>query len=141
MMLFITENEVMEWVIPNRLARSSRPGYPCTDIGPATVDSWMADIRRNGIVAILCLLAEDQLAHYQSIPGGLLSYYRKAGFCVEHIGVQDHQVPPLSKIDLQKIWDAYQSIDKPVLIHCSAGEDRTGCALAYIQEQLLHRHP
>jgi hypothetical protein len=81
-MLFITENEVMEWVILNRLARSSRPGYPCTDIGTATVDPWMADIRRNGIVAILCLLAEDQLAYYQSIPGGLLSYYRKAGFCV-----------------------------------------------------------
>ena len=37
---------------------------------------------------------------------------------------------------LQKVWMAYQELPKPVLIHCSAGRDRTGKAVDYLLKMI-----
>ena len=127
------------WVLENNLARSSRPGYGGEKGQPvpkSEVDDWMMEAKELGIVSIICLLGEDQLNFYDELPGGLVSYYRSFGFAVEHVPALDHQDPPLTDNHLERIWSAYQSLEKPVLIHCSAGVDRTGMAVQYIQKRL-----
>lgn len=130
------------WVIPQALARSSRPGYSGErdrSVSKTEVDAWAAELRALGIKSIVCLLSGDQLPLYSQLETDLISYYRDSGFAVGHIPAQDHQRPPLSPVHLDKIWAAYQALPKPVLVHCSAGIDRTGLAVEYIQRRLLEK--
>ena len=99
-------------------------------------DAWLAEIRDLGIKSIICLLSSDQLPFYDQVPGGLIAFYRAAGFTVEHIPAIDHERPPLTTDHLRQVWSAYQTLPKPVLVHCSAGKDRTGLAIDHIRRQL-----
>jgi protein-tyrosine phosphatase len=101
----------------------------------STVDAWVADIKRMGVKSIICLLAEEHLKLYDAIPGGLVSYYQECGFAVAHLPVPDHQSPPLNEEQRRRVFIAYQNLEKPVLVHCSAGIDRTGVAVRHIQSQ------
>jgi protein tyrosine/serine phosphatase len=127
----------MQWHIENTLAGSSRPGYPQTKIiTQDEVDAWITEVRQAGIQSIICLLDDNQLAFYNQLPGGLIAYYKAAGFNVAHIPTQDHKNPALCDRELQDIWNAFLELPKPVLIHCSAGKDRTGQATQYIYRKM-----
>ena len=126
----------IEMVIDKELARGSRPGYPDKSVTKATVDSWIDYVKSLGIPSIICLLAEDQLSYYGDPPSGLISYYKENGLNVEHIPAEDYQQPPLSPEQLDNVWKAYRTLPKPVLVHCSAGIDRTGEAIKHIKKQL-----
>ena len=133
----------IEWKIPGVLAGSSRPGRHLgreVAVPQALVEAWIEDARRLGIASIICLLDAEHLSLYRAPSRDLLDQYRAANFHLIHEPVADHVNPPLSEEELERVWAAFQSLPKPVVIHCSAGIDRTGAAIEYIRRRLVD-HP
>lgn len=126
----------MEWVIKDDLARSTRPGFPSHDVPPEHVEEWLEQINGLGIQSVIVLLHTTQLTWYPQLEEGLLDKYRDAGLDVTHFNILDYKTPPIEVHDLPPIFEAYQQAQKPVLIHCSAGVDRTGQAVEFILGQL-----
>ena len=123
----------MKAILPARLYRSSRPGYSGGGKAPISmgeVQRWIEAAQSLGIVSIVCLLADEHLCLYPD--GDLLGIYRAAGFEVRHIPATDHRRPLLTEDQLAAVLQAYRELPKPALIHCSAGIDRTGAAVAHI---------
>ena len=119
-----------ECVLPELLAKSSRPGYPKKEgISKEVVDEWIEDVRAMGVRSIICFLSDHQLAFYSGLPSGLIRYYRDAGFDVAHIPEDDYKSPPLSEEGVRESVAAFERLEKPVLVHCSAGLARTGMAI------------
>lgn len=126
----------MKTEIPLVLYSSSRPGYDFgrnAKVPRRTVDEWLEGVQTVGIASVLCLLSDDQLRLYASLPGGLLEYYRAKRLVVGHVPAKDHATPPLSDAQVAEVEKVFAELPKPVLVHCSAGLDRTGQAVEHLK--------
>jgi hypothetical protein len=131
----------MQWVIPNKLARSARPGYELgltpEEVSAKNCDIWLADIKNQGIRSIICLLSGHELKQFThpslTVIGGLLVYYESQGFKVYSMPVEPGAGHPLfGEFEKEQLLKTFQLSTKPVLIHCGAGESRTSEAVEYL---------
>jgi hypothetical protein len=125
------------WIIESILARSSRPGYPSESVQLKEVDTWIKQIKAMDIKSIICLLTDDQLTYYAVIPEGLLEYYGKRDFKVEYMPITDPIDDPIRgqqelTTKREPIYQAFLKLPKPVLVHCSAGQQRTESIVDFI---------
>ena len=97
---------------------------------------WLECAQQMGVKAIICLLSDYELTEYYSAQGiDLLQKYRDHGFQVLHIPAQDHQKPPLGRVQIEALRQVFGNLPRPILVHCSAGMDRTGMALRLFDEE------
>jgi len=132
--------QIPNWVVEGLIATSPRPGYTPGEerrVPAHVVDEWLERVLHRGIRSLICLIDESQLWLYRhSLPEGLLGRYQRAGLEVAHIPAPDQQTVPFTPEQYEQAWRAFQSLPKPVLVHCSAGMDRTGRIVSHILSQL-----
>jgi hypothetical protein len=105
---------------------------------------WIQRLKQRGIRSIISLMHPNELKHYARLDLGgvdLLEAYRQAGLEVAHIPWDDpaHR-PGLTRAtfdeELRRVrretlkW--FNELPKPVVLHCSAGIDRSSPVAAFI---------
>ncbi|MBH0179016.1 MAG: hypothetical protein HP491_14435 [Nitrospira sp.] len=156
------ESQLLVWILPGALACAHRPlrhhpkfggsGRRLPPVAVPLVITWIDLIKKAGIRGIICLMHEKELAHYSDLKLGtanLVDYYRKEGFEICHIPWDDpahrqqqdgNSFATELEIVREKAEVAFQNLPKPILLHCSAGIDRSSPVAAYIwlREQNCH---
>jgi hypothetical protein len=148
------DSEILCWVLPGVLASSQRPlrdhpiyapcvpGHKPAPLPPEArplVIRWVQRIIDSGIRSVICLLEPAQLdRHYVrgglALPGGgLLEYYRLRGLQVRHVGLTDYQRP--TEREMTAALAAFDELPRAVLVHCSAGIDRTTPVAGFIKDR------
>ncbi len=131
----------MNWAIVGEIVCSARPGYTGEFGRPVQrreLDIWMNQAKTTfGVKSIVCLLDAEHLILYSGLPSSsLIEHYKAGGFFVEHIPVRDYEYPPLTNQQLNRVWEAYTLLEKPILFHCSAGRDRSRHAIEFIKKKI-----
>lgn len=104
------------WVIDGQLAGASRPGAHGSSIA-----SDLALLRGRGIQSVLTLTETPVLAHDLAV----------AGLDSLHVPVDDFHAPTTQQmLRALAFIDASLAESMPVVVHCLAGQGRTGTILA-----------
>jgi hypothetical protein len=154
------ESELVVWVIPGALACAHRPlryhpkfGGSRRDLPAEATDAvvnWVDQISGAGFRSIICLMHPKEVGHYAALRLGatdLITYYGLRGFRVCHKPWDDpaHRPPgehasfkeELGRIQVESL-ECFDRLPKPVLLHCSAGIDRSSPVAAFIWSHRSH---
>lgn len=147
------DSELWIWVIPGKLACAQRPLRDKSEFGGGPgkrpkplplqarplVEAWVSRAIEAGFRSVISLLEPKQLLLHYVAGGlnlhaeGLLGYYESRGLQVKSIPCTDYQEPSDQK--KLRVLEAFRSLPQPVLLHCSAGIDRTSPVAAFLWEQ------
>jgi hypothetical protein len=150
------DSALVVWVIDGELACAQRPLRDHPKYGgkgplPASakdaVVAWVQRVSDLGFRSIICLSHPKELEYYAGLdlhPRGLLGYYEANGLAVRHLPWLDpaHARTPeerarrMAQVDdiKHEAKAAFEALPKPVLLHCSAGIDRSPPVAAFIAE-------
>lgn len=132
----VIDESDFKWKIPHKLAYSPRPGYPNKSVDRNTLNATMRFWKKQGIRSIISLLSDEEIAqYYEEIDGKLIDFYKENGFEVYHISIDDFQKPPINAQQMQTILEHEASLSKPLLVHCGAGQDRSGYLVADLADK------
>ena len=130
------EESDFKWRVKNKLAYSPRPGYPTKAVDIVTLNTTMRLWKEKGIKSIICLLSDEEIGeYYEVINYDLIGFYKKNGFEVFHMSIADFKKPPVSLEQFEVIFQEQNSLTQPILVHCGAGQDRSGTTVAYLEEK------
>lgn len=139
------ESELWIWVLSMQLACAQRPlrdlppyagRTPLPIEAKPLVQAWVHRVVTGGFRSVISLLEEAQLDRYyvrgglNLHPHGLLGYYESQGLQVKNLPCTDYQRPPKER--MAQALDAFHHMPHPILLHCSAGIDRTAPVAEYI---------
>lgn len=150
-------SELVVWVIPGALACAHRPlrhhhefGGSRRDLPPeatGAVVHWVDRIVEAGFRSMICLMHLKELKHYSALSldaQDLIAYYQMRGLQVCHKPWDDPAHRPQGErasfeSELERIRTeslaCFDQLPKPVLVHCSAGIDRSSPVAAFIWSQ------
>jgi len=148
------ESELLVWVIPEVLACAHRPlryhhkfggrGRCLPADATPEVYNWVQRVKQCEISSIICLMDSREIKHYSKLAlnsKDLIEFYKISGFAVRHIPLNDPAHRPHSDSDSfrenlirvkKEALAAFCTLPKPVLLHCSAGIDRSSPVAAFI---------
>lgn len=148
------DSELVVWVIDRQLACAQRPLRDHPQFGgrhrlsPGArngVLEWVDRIVGCGFRSIICLSHPNELQYYDGLnlhPDGLLGYYESCGLVVcrlpwpdpAHSRTPEERARRMAKVHeiKQQAMAAFEKLPKPVLLHCSAGIDRSPPVAAFI---------
>jgi hypothetical protein len=147
------DRELLHWIIPGGLACAHRPLRCHPRYGGSRallprettclIEEWVEFIKVEGIKSIISLWHDGDSACYRSLPlgdGDLLNYLSAQGLQIARHPYEDprHKRSPKDEAreTLKRIRSgalkSYDQLPQPVLIQCSAGEDRSAPVAAYI---------
>jgi protein-tyrosine phosphatase len=112
---------------------AERPGINNLNVEGQQVEEWINFMKSKGIKRVVCLLDEQHLRYYKSLPSGLIGEYVKSfgENNILHAPIDDfHLVDELTLGSILSFLDTSKSRNEPVVIHCAAGIGRTGHILA-----------
>ncbi|RPA94551.1 hypothetical protein L873DRAFT_1814053 [Choiromyces venosus 120613-1] len=112
-----------EWVVPQRLARSSAPYYDSEDSDQSMNETSIEFLMKRGINRIISL---NEIPLSSREKGKL----KARGISYTHVKVPDFAAPTQSQFD--QIRDAYAK-GGVTLIYCGYGDGRTGMAISALQ--------
>jgi hypothetical protein len=148
--------EIVVWVIPGALACAHRPlrHHPTYGGSGASVSAtakpllldWVTQLRLEGVKSIISFMHARDLRCYEEIgfdEADILEFFEAHGFKVVRLPWED---PAHSRTDsrlkeakreemCKAALEAYDSVEKPVVLQCSAGVDRSSPAAAYIWQR------
>ncbi len=110
-----------------------RPGYNSTCVEKEVVDEWIAFMQQRKIRRVVCLLEEEQLKFYSSLPSGLLARYNQDFGQGKVLPAPIPDFKLSSRQNLKCILDFLtkaRDAREKVVVHCSGGSGRTGHVLA-----------
>jgi len=157
------DSELVIWVIPDQLACAHRPlrhhpkfggsGQALPPEAAPEVVRWVDRIVAARFRGLICLMHPKEVAHYTALELGasdIIELYRAKGLSVCHLPWDDPAHRPsherasfeaeLLRIRAESL-ECFDRLPNPVLLHCSAGIDRSSPVCAYIYSERARQAP